>query len=64
MLSFFPPDVLDMILDVIESVSEGFLTYSSVFFFCCCFFWGDFRCGVFLFMVILAIYINSKIGKK
>ena len=29
MLSFFPIDVLDEIWDVIESVSEGFLTYSS-----------------------------------
>ena len=28
MLSFFPRDVLDEFLDVIESVSEGFLTYS------------------------------------
>ena len=28
-LSFFPLDVLDGILDLIESVSEGFLTYSS-----------------------------------
>ena len=28
-LSFFPLDVLDEIWDVIESVSEGFLTYSS-----------------------------------
>ena len=28
MLSFFPLDVLDEIWDVIESVSEGFLTYS------------------------------------
>ena len=27
MLSFFPLDVLDEIWDVIESVSEGFLTY-------------------------------------
>ena len=27
-LSFFPLDVLDEILDLIESVSEGFLTYS------------------------------------
>ena len=27
-LSFFPLDVLDKIWDVIESVSEGFLTYS------------------------------------
>ena len=30
-LSFFPPlDVLDGIWDLIESVSEGFLTYSSI----------------------------------
>ena len=27
-LSVFPPDVLDEIWDLIESVSEGFLTYS------------------------------------
>ena len=30
MLSFFPLDVLDGILDLIESVSEGFLTCSYV----------------------------------
>ena len=30
MLSFFPLDVLDEIWDVIESVSEGFLTYSFI----------------------------------
>ena len=29
-LSFFPQDVLDGILDLIESVSEGFPTYSAV----------------------------------
>ena len=29
-LSFFPLDVLDEIRDLIESVSEGFLTYSSI----------------------------------
>ena len=28
MLSFFPLDVLDEVWDLIESVSEGFLTYS------------------------------------
>ena len=28
-LSFFPLDVLDEIWDLIESVSEGFLTYFS-----------------------------------
>ena len=27
---FFPRDVLDEILDLIESVSEGFPTYSSI----------------------------------
>ena len=27
--AFFPRDVLDEIWDLIESVSEGFLTYSS-----------------------------------
>ena len=31
MLSFFPLDVLDEIWDLIESVSEGFLTYSYIF---------------------------------
>ena len=30
-LFFFPRDVLDEIWDLIESVSEGFPTYSSVF---------------------------------
>ena len=29
MLSFFPLDVVDEIWDLIESVSEGFLTYSE-----------------------------------
>ena len=31
MLSFFPLDVLDEIWDLIESVSEGFLTYSLIY---------------------------------
>ena len=31
MLSFFPRDILDEILDLIESVSEGFSTYSFLF---------------------------------
>ena len=30
-LSFFPQDVLDEIWDLIESVSEGFLTYSFIY---------------------------------
>ena len=45
-LSFFSLDVLDEILDVIESVSEGFLTYSFIL---------TFRCGVSLFIVIRVI---------
>ena len=32
-LSFFPLDVLDGIWDLIESVSEGFLTYSFIWIF-------------------------------
>ena len=32
-LSFFPLDVLDETWDLIESVSEGFLTYSCYFHF-------------------------------
>ena len=35
-LSFFPLDVLDEIWDLIESVSEGFLTYSSMAIFFSC----------------------------
>ena len=31
MLSFFPLDALDEIWDLIESVSEGFFTYSYLF---------------------------------
>ena len=31
MLSFFPLDVLDEIWDLLQSVSEGFLTYSCTF---------------------------------
>ena len=30
MLSFFPRDVFDEILDLIELVSEGFPTYSAI----------------------------------
>ena len=32
MLSFFPRDVLDEILNLTESVSEGFPSYSYMFF--------------------------------
>ena len=31
-LSFFPLDVLDGIWDLIESVSEGFLTYFCIYY--------------------------------
>ena len=67
-LSFFPLDVLDEIWDVVESVSERFLTYSklvqapgkfiagrpkaALLFW----FFGGFRCGVPLFIVMLVIY--------
>ena len=60
MLSFFPRDVLDEILNLIESVSEGF--QNSNFIAGCpkaaLLFWlfSDFRCGVPLFIVILVIY--------
>ena len=50
MVSFFPLDVLDENWDVIESVSEEFLTSS-------------FRYGVLLFMVILIVY-KYKISKN
>ena len=32
-LSFFPRGVLDEILNLIESVSEGFPSYSNIFFY-------------------------------
>ena len=92
MLFFVPRDVLDEILNLIESVSEGFPPYSCTAFYSrvapdlgdCeidkCedkhrkavvqqtykvrreiedgqfWFFGDFRCGALLFMVILVIY--------
>ena len=34
-MSFFPRDVLDEILNLIETVSEGFSTYSSTIFVGC-----------------------------
>ena len=40
-LSFFPLDVLDEIWDLIESVSEGFLSY---FCFACLFYFVDEKC--------------------
>ena len=39
MLSFFPRDVLGEILDLIESISEGFLTYSNISERCVCALW-------------------------
>ena len=96
-LSFFPRDVLDEILNLIGSVSEGFPSYSCIselLCLCCVeilknlpvhsfnalikpilrdclpnnflvgrpkaallfWFFGDFRCGALLFMVIHVIY--------
>ena len=44
-LSFFPRDVLDEILNLIESVSEDFPSYSSLadMLSCCCFCSGKFQ---------------------
>ena len=50
MLSFFPRGVLDEILNLIESVSEGFLP--------------TLRCGALLFMVILVLNKIIKIAKN
>ena len=46
-LSFFPLDVLDEIWDLIESVSEGFLTYS----------WGltSYSLGIDLFITMFTM---------
>ena len=57
-LSFFPRDVLDEILNLIESVSEDFPSYS-------------FRCDVplwfldvvFRYLSSFSLYINIQIGK-
>ena len=72
MLSFFPRDVLDEILNLIESVSEGFPSYSQlvkappVIFIAgrpkaALLFWffGDFRCGALLFMVIHVFILSA-----
>ena len=42
-LSFFPLDVLDEIWDLIESVSEGFFTYSCYFCESSCLFYLSFH---------------------
>ena len=44
MLSFFPRGVLDEILNLIESVSEGFPSYSFMFHVCSKY--SDFECPV------------------
>ena len=50
MLSFFPRDVLNEILDLIESVSEGFPSYSLVYL------------SLLLFKKMHKIYANSVDG--
>ena len=56
MLFVFPRGVLNEILKLIESVSEGFPSYfcpkAALLFW----FFGDFRYGALLFMVIHVIY--------
>ena len=74
MLSFFPRDVLDEIWDLSEPVSEGFFLSTlgrqqigetpsnfiagrpkaALLFW----FFGEFRCCVLLFIVILVLYIK------
>ena len=49
-LSFFPLDVLDETWDLIESVSEGFLTYSCS------------RCGWGLFVFFLSSLLSPSLG--
>ena len=50
-LSFFPLDVLDEIWDLIESVSEGFLTYS--------FTWAKVK---FMYYLEIVAAIGLKVG--
>ena len=57
-LSFFPRDVLDEILNLIESVSEDFPSYSfktrpSIFFFFFFFFNGSILMGLLLHQFIV-----------
>ena len=52
--------VLDEIWDLIESVSEGFPTYSFRLAALLFWFFGDFRCSVSLFIVILVIHKYEK----
>ena len=59
MLSFFTRDVLDEILILIESVSEGFPTYSSM---CVCIVLGRaYRCltGGFLLLRNFSVAISA-----
>ena len=53
MLSFFPLDVLDEIWDLIESVSEGFITYS----------WNQFEQKYLQIKLLRQGYIYHKIRK-
>ena len=54
-LPFFPLDVLDEIWDLIESVSEGFLTYSSMWCFLC------FTCPYLIFNLPSFTFLSSDI---
>ena len=45
-LSFFPLDILDEIWDLIESVSEGFLTYSCL---------GNMFLSPFIYLLFLSL---------
>ena len=52
MLSFFPRGVLDEILNLIESVSEGFPSYSCMF------------CAIFTKGTILHVLMYVSIGQS
>ena len=50
-LSFFPLDVLDEIWDLTESVSEGFLTYSFVYF-------CESSCCFILVLIVISVFLR------
>ena len=63
-LSFFPLDVLDEIWDVIESVSEGFLTYSCrrliSLFSCWCISTANLLFGIFQLQTLVTLGVPDK----
>ena len=70
MLSFFPQDALDEIWDLIESVSEGFPTYSCLQVFhrgnlpCIKEMFSSFSLNGVPLLSLFLLYRNIKVGKK